>query len=725
MRRVVLLIALVLPGYGFPLRAAEQTNVLPTKKVLILGVDGLRPDALIAAKTPNVDRLLENGCFSGEAQTGQYTVSGPGWSSLLTGVWWSKHGVTDNSFENRNYARYPHFFTRVKEARPDLVTASFVTWMPLDRYLITDDNADFRFALDYEDDGDATMLIEARRVLVNEDPDLVFFYFADADVAGHNYGFHPDQPQYLAEIEQIDTQIGQLLDAIHHRPNYLNEDWLILLSTDHGGTLDGAHGRDEPKHRNIPYLASGSSAARGTIFPTPNIVDIPVTAMVHLGIDINPTWALDGKPSGLRSRTRLAVNLIFNGDAEYSMGAKTGSINHGVPGWIDTGNMTVIEYGAPDGYPTHDSPGPDHRGRNLFAGSSDRDCRITQTLSVADLANVIDDSGIACVLSGWLGGFGEQRDMATLSAAFLDDKHTELAAVRIGPVTLEDRRSILGGKGESLTGLFKRQANIQLPQGTRRIRLILEAEVGSGANDGYADNLSLVLTPVVTESPPSSDIDPFYKKYTSASGLPIISSGKVPDRALIVAADVVRRMLSKRPDVAEALANLKVRVAVMAQSELTTDIPEHSDLDPKEYWDKRARGLGATIARPVCSCAEENLLGYPDDRYRGESILIHEFAHTIHLGLSQVDPDFDAKLKALFDAALADGLWDQTYAATNPSEYWAEGVQSWFDSNRESETTNGIHNHVNTREELIAYDPDLAALIATVFDDWRWHRPQP
>ena len=95
MRRVVLLITMMFLWCGLPLRAAEQSNGLPTKKVLILGIDGLRPDALIAANTPNVDRLLENGCFSAEAQTGQYTVSGPGWSSLLTGVWWSKHGVTD------------------------------------------------------------------------------------------------------------------------------------------------------------------------------------------------------------------------------------------------------------------------------------------------------------------------------------------------------------------------------------------------------------------------------------------------------------------------------------------------------------------------------------------------------------------------------------------------------------------------------------------------------
>lgn len=731
MHRVYLSIALAL-SCGLPLRAVSaQATPAQTKKVLILGVDGLRPDALLAANTPNVDRLLENGCFSSEAQTGKYTVSGPGWSSMLTGVWWSKHGVTDNSFENRNYQRYPHFFTRAKEARPQIVTASFVTWMPLDKYLTTDDNADFRFALDYEDDGDAKMLLEAARVLASEDPDLIFFYFADVDIAGHNNGFHPDVPPYLKEIEEVDSQIGRLLAAIESRPTYGNEDWLILLSTDHGGTLDGAHGRDEPKHRTIPYLASGPSAARGTIYPTPNVVDIPVTAMVHLGIDIDPAWGLDGRSSGLRSRMRFGVNLIFNGDAEYSSGANVGSTNHGVPGWIDTGSMTVVEYGSPDGYPRKDAPGPEDRGRNFFAGSAEADCRITQTISVVEFAESIDRSGVKCIVSGWLGGYSEQRDMARLSAVFLDDQTTSLGAVTIGPVTVEDRQLAASGasggegEGEQLTGLLERETVAVLPQGTRLIKMILEAEVGSGVNDGYADNLSLVLEPIILAPPESLGLDPFYKKHTTASGLAVIASGEVSDRAIAVAVDTVNGMLSKRPDVAEALAKLNVRVAVMAPDELTTDIPEHSDLQPKDYWDKRARGLGATIARPACSCAEENLLGYADDRYQGESILIHEFAHTVHLGLTQVEGDFDAKLKALYEAALGDGLWNRTYAATNPSEYWAEGVQSWFDANRESEKPNGIHNHVNTREELIDYDYKLADLIATVFDDWRWERPQP
>ena len=494
MHRGMLLIIIAI-SCGLPLRVSAQTHkpLNPTKKVLIIGIDGLRPDALLKANTPNIDNLIENGCFSGNAKVGGKTVSGPGWSSMLTGVWSAKHGVTDNSFENRNFDAFPHFFTRAKQANPNLVTASFVSWMPLDEFLTTDENADFRFAHDYEDDGDVKLLAEAVKILHKKNPDLTFFYFADVDIAGHDHGFHPSVPQYLAEIEQVDEQIGQLLAAIQNRPTFLMEDWLILLSSDHGGTLDGAHGRDEPKHRTIPDIASGPAASRGKIYPTPNVVDIPVTALTHLDISIDPKWGLDGKPSGLPSQTRFGKNLIFNGDAEYSTGTGDGSINYGVPGWIDTGAMTVITYGSPDGYPTSESPGPVKRGRNFFAGSDKGDCEISQIISVNKIAKSIDGLGVEYTLSAWLGGFSDQRDMASVTAIFLSESEKEIGRVIIGPVTLEDRKRTFKGVGEQLTGFTKREKSSLLPKGTRLIMVILESEVGSGVNDGYVDNISLVL----------------------------------------------------------------------------------------------------------------------------------------------------------------------------------------------------------------------------------------
>ncbi|HTE17869.1 MAG TPA: hypothetical protein VK689_05750 [Armatimonadota bacterium] len=231
----------------------------------------------------------------------------------------------------------------------------------------------------------------------------------------------------------------------------------------------------------------------------------------------------------------------------------------------------------------------------------------------------------------------------------------------------------------------------------------------------------------ITPPPAQLKLDPFYKKYLDAGGIPVVSSDKVADAALLTARDLARGMLSKRPKVRAALARSGVRIAVMAASEVTTDIPEHRDLNqafPETDWDKRARGLGATAARPACSVGEENLLQHATDRYRGESIFIHEFAHTVlTMGVQAVDPKFRPRLEAAFRNAKADGRWARTYAATNPDEYWAEGVQSWYDANREALPPNGIHNEVDTREELVRYDPALAGLVAEVFPaGWRWSR---
>lgn len=214
----------------------------------------------------------------------------------------------------------------------------------------------------------------------------------------------------------------------------------------------------------------------------------------------------------------------------------------------------------------------------------------------------------------------------------------------------------------------------------------------------------------------------FYKKHLDVDGFPVLSSGKVSDEALHEAAHLIRSMLKYRPDVLKALAKNKVRFAVMAPDEMTTDIPEHSDLKPKDYWDKRARGLGATKIRPAVSCGEENLLNLPGDRYATENILVHEFGHAIHeMGLNSIDKEFDKKLKRIFAQSMEKGLWKKTYAATNHHEFWAECVQSYFDTNRANDSQ---HNGASTREKLKAYDPAIFELVDETFrkNEWRYAR---
>ncbi len=218
----------------------------------------------------------------------------------------------------------------------------------------------------------------------------------------------------------------------------------------------------------------------------------------------------------------------------------------------------------------------------------------------------------------------------------------------------------------------------------------------------------------------------FYTQHIEANGFPIVASATVNPYALKEAAFLVNMMLAKRPDVRAAMIKSGARMCILPYNQYTTDLPEFvhmgegqsqefPDLSAKDFWDARARGLGGSETDPYSVVAEENVLGYPGDPYAAECILIHEFAHSIHLrGLLNVDETFDKRLKATYEAAMKAGLWKGKYAAVNHHEYFAEGVQSWFDNNRVNDHD---HNHVHLRAQLIEYDPGLAAICREVFGD--------
>lgn len=244
----------------------------------------------------------------------------------------------------------------------------------------------------------------------------------------------------------------------------------------------------------------------------------------------------------------------------------------------------------------------------------------------------------------------------------------------------------------------------------------------------------MLVQGVRIDSGDPNGIPSFYTQRADAGGFPIVASDQVNPYALKEAAYLIDLMLAKRPDVRQAMVASGARLCIIAHNEFTTDQPEFKrmaagaprgfeTLSGKDYWDARARGLGGSETDPFCSCGEENLLAYEGDPYSTENILIHEFAHNIHLrGMSNVDPSFDVRLKATYDAAMADGLWAGKYASVNHHEYFAEGVQSWFDNNRSDDHD---HNDVDTREELIEYDPRLADMCREVFGDTELRYTKP
>src|SRR5262249_2591466 len=170
---------------------ADEAKQARSKRVLIVGIDGCRPDALLAAKAPNLHGLIRDGAFSGKAQTGAATISGPGWSSMLTGVWADKHGVIDNSFKKSSYDRYPHFFRKLKEARPKTFTASVVNWEPIHSKIVS------AAAHSAHEKNDDLVAEHACRLLTEQNPDVLFLQLDEVDGAGHKHGFSPKVPAYL------------------------------------------------------------------------------------------------------------------------------------------------------------------------------------------------------------------------------------------------------------------------------------------------------------------------------------------------------------------------------------------------------------------------------------------------------------------------------------------------------------------------------------------------
>jgi len=234
-------------------------NAQTTKKVLLIGIDGCRTDALKLANTPTIDNLITNGIYSPDALNDDITISGPGWSAILCGVWSNKHLSVDNSFVGTDYTNYPPLFKHIEDFNANLHTVSICNWSPINDYIVQN-YADYK--LNVSSDSDVS--IEAVNYLTTNDPDIMFLHFDDVDHAGHSYGFSPDTSQYITAIESVDAFIAPIIQSISQRPNYTNEDWLILITTDHGG-IGTSHGGNSIQEQKVFVIASGNSITQNII----------------------------------------------------------------------------------------------------------------------------------------------------------------------------------------------------------------------------------------------------------------------------------------------------------------------------------------------------------------------------------------------------------------------------------------------------------------------------
>ena len=262
-------------------------------KVLIIGVDGCRPDALLAANTPNMDALWQEGAYTFKARTDEISSSGPAWSAMLTGVWHQKHNIMNNEYEDPDLEHYPHFYHRIRQERPELRTYSVANWGPIHK-ILQDGDATYKTSMV----NDARVSKKVASLLRKKEVDVMFVQLDEVDGAGHRHDYSVESPLYLEAIEKIDREVGAMISALERRPGIAEENWLIILSADHGGS-DYGHGKNIPEHTTVFYIASGKSAVKGEIEQEVGVVDVAVTALYHLGIPAKEAWNLDGRVTGL------------------------------------------------------------------------------------------------------------------------------------------------------------------------------------------------------------------------------------------------------------------------------------------------------------------------------------------------------------------------------------------------------------------------------------------
>ncbi|GHH24164.1 alkaline phosphatase family protein [Streptomyces lanatus] len=326
--------------------AASQAHAVPTlpngtskDKVLVIGMDGLRHDRIDAANAPHLKAMMSEGTYGTSllyASPMAATSSGPGWSTISTGVWPDKHGVKDNTFAGKKYDQYPGFLARLAQVRPALSTYAAVDWKPLDAQGTVTPGADAKLVLDGDRDGytghDATIAGEAEAIISGQNPDVLFVYFGQSDIVGHNQG--AGSQAYLDQIAVQDTYVGRLRAAIKARPSYATERWTVIVATDHGHLDVGGHGGSAIEERRTFILATGPGIAAGARPIDTRLVDVVPTVFKQLGVPVDPAWGLDGKPVQERSTDPFDALTLSTRTDETGIPSTVRGFTHTPPsGW--------------------------------------------------------------------------------------------------------------------------------------------------------------------------------------------------------------------------------------------------------------------------------------------------------------------------------------------------------------------------------------------------------
>jgi Concanavalin A-like lectin/glucanases superfamily/Metalloenzyme superfamily len=285
------------------------------RKALVIGVDGMQyeklQEVIASGQAPHIASLGIAKTYIGGvvgSATEQGTISGPGWTTVLTGAWANRHKVTGNDSKLRNQAE--SVFQLLKNADAMRRTASIISWNTIN------DNFAHDIALGYIDraekcdDDDQCVADKVSGALRFGDFDFIFAHFDEPDLTGHAVGF---TPAYQAAIQAVDVQIGQVLAALQRRQqDHADEDWLVVVTPDHGRTLPDGHDHggqtlsekttfiaiNKPANAqfSIPFADPSDPGFNG-LYGNATQADIVPTVLAHLGVKRNlENYRIDGVP---------------------------------------------------------------------------------------------------------------------------------------------------------------------------------------------------------------------------------------------------------------------------------------------------------------------------------------------------------------------------------------------------------------------------------------------
>ncbi len=283
----VLLAALVVASCGAQSDPAPE----PAAHVVVIGVDGMSPDGIRNASTPNLDGLMERGAHSFRARAVMPSSSSSNWASMIMGAGPERHGVTSNSWERDDHilppvcsgsaGTFPTMFSLVRDQVPDAVIGVFHDWGGFGR-LVEPGVADVL----YDGDGPDDTIDNAAAFIAEQRPLLTFVHLDHVDGAGHSEGH--GSPAYYASVSNADSLIGRLVASLEDAG--ILEETTIIVSSDHGGDGTG-HGGVTPGEMEIPWIIAGPGVRGGLEISTPiDTYDTAATVLHLLAVTTDDCW---------------------------------------------------------------------------------------------------------------------------------------------------------------------------------------------------------------------------------------------------------------------------------------------------------------------------------------------------------------------------------------------------------------------------------------------------